>query len=760
MDKQINKRGSEMAHIINSGNYSSDFLKRFRHGSSNLQEYNKLMVDTAVEIAAKPLHESINDPIKQAFFMAQLQMTITHIQGERQHNILAAINPQLGSIRMKERLAYKSFWYEQSTTNNHQPFHIAMAVGLKFLNINPLACFTTIPVGTTQYSTFQPNMLLNERDIINQFNYGNEVYIKKGEDELRDYNGEIRGVVNFYTNNYQKIYVFENRISTYFGDFLCIGRGFLPNYPFGHEYLYQLPTLPCLIFANQDIGFEFRKIYREAGRIASSAFHALTFYGDMKNMSFSELAGRDIILICSPDKPEWDNINKVLREFHKYGVKSVAIYPFPIIGEFCHFGDRQISDEARNMLDQKMIDMSDYERVTMLAKHITDMAIPEDGLQDFIEEYNLDTNGKDNISRKEHKIEFSPWYILDNIDKNINGQIKTRHFFSPENTTLIYGPSDIGKSWFAMQIAISLATGREFFDQAASKPVKVFYLDGEVGNDFARRILQLSKGFDEHERALLNQNLLVRAFADSKELLERSEQILNVLKKAKPHVLLMDNILSLASQAWRGNSDRLFDFLRQIKAIGISPIIVHHTCKNGDTYLGSVSLESLSQNILRLEDARGSTFDMLDAEKSRFCVESETLFEAEADKGPFVRVCLLKTKVAPHWLKESILVWLPIDKSWRQLTKWPEVSCLAENKGEVDDVIDAAVEKEIVSLPPDERKVAQFIFSNPGGVKRKDLDEKFGWREQKSMQVINMLKDNGYVVSEGAGKGCIYKPKS
>lgn len=164
------------------------------------------MVGTTAEIAARPLHESINDPIKQAFFMAQLQMTITHIQGERQHNILAAINPELGSIRMKERLAFRSFWYEQSLTNNNPPFHIAMAVGLKFLNINPLPCFTTIPVGATHFPPFQPDKLLNERAIINEFTHGNGVYIKSGEDTLCDYNGEIRGMVNRYTYNYQNIY--------------------------------------------------------------------------------------------------------------------------------------------------------------------------------------------------------------------------------------------------------------------------------------------------------------------------------------------------------------------------------------------------------------------------------------------------------------------------------------------------------------------------------------------------------------------------
>lgn len=702
----------------------------------------------------------MNNPTKQAFVMAQTQSIIRGVEGGLQNNILAVLNPELGSLRMKERLGSNSFWYELSAAHNRPPFHIAEAVCLTLLNIDPLSCYQTTPADTLPLPSFQQNKLSVERTIIPEFIYGNEVYLKKGEDTFLDYNGEIRSIVNIFTNHSQNIYVFENRISLYCGDFLCIGRSFLPNYPIGHESLYNLPTLPCLVFAVSDVGFEFRQIYREAGEFASSKFHALTFYGNMKNMSFSELTGRDIILICSPDRQEWDNIHELLKICRKFGVKSVAIYPFPIVGKFCHFGDRQISEESRTMLEQEIIDLSIIERITITANCIIHNAIPEHGFKNFLNEYKLTTDGKDLISTDYHKIEFRPWYEFDNEDIYNSGKIKTRQFFSSENTTLVYGPSDIGKSWFTMQIAVSLAAGREFLDFEASQPAKVLYLDGEVGNAFASRIRQLSKDFDEHEMELLNQNLQVFAFAESKELLERSEEILNTFKEERIHVVLIDNILSLAPESWRGRSDCFFEFLRKLKSIGIAPIIVHHTSKKGDAYLGSASLGSLCQNILKLESGRGTTSSMPDTEKSRLCVGSETLSEAETGKGPFVRVLLEKTKVAPYWRDESILVWLPIDKSWQQLTKWPEIPCLAEIHEEVDAVIGAAVEKQLVSLPPDERKVAKFIFSNPGGVKRKDLDEKFGWGEQTSMKVINKLKDNGYVVSEGAGKGCIYKPKS
>lgn len=750
---------AHMAHLINRFWHSNYFLTQtIPPKCPDFQKWNESIIRNAIK-KQKVGFSSFIDDIKKAFSMEQLKFTINNTQERFKEGILAAMNPAIGSMHMKQMLETPSFWHHLSQSYNLPPYCLAESTASTLLGIDYPSCFQTTTIGTRLFPPFEHNKLQKEHTLIHEFSYVNEIYKKYGEDRLIDYNGEIRGLAHCYTNGSRHIFVFENRVSTEAGDYPCIGREPLPNYPFGHENLYTLPLLPCLIFNIPDVCFEFRQIYLEAGKVASSRFHALTCYDNVKNMSFSELSGRDIILICSPDRPEWDDLNDVLKICSKSGVKSVAIYPYPIIGEYCHSGTRLLSEESRELLYRKVVDLNECERVTKLAKHIISQAIPQAELAHFKKEYKLDKDVSDTSIPDEGEFEFQSWRELDNGNIDISEPITTGKFFSSANITLIYGESDTGKSWFSLQVAIAKATGRNVFGLSASSPTKVFYLDGEIGSDFTTRVRQLTKGFTQHEMDLLDKNLKVRSFTESKDLLEHRELLLNVLKKGEAGAVVIDNILSLAPQSWRGKSDSLFDFLRQIKSMKIAPLIVHHTGKSGDTYLGSVSLGSLSQNIIKLTKARGTTCEIQKTTDLRLCESIDTFAEAESDKGPFVHVCLEKTKVAPYWLNESIYVWLPTGQSWRQLTEWPEIPSVIPNNPETDDAQDAQLGKAIMNFPPDERMAMQFIFPKKGGIKRKELDAQFGWEEQKSVDILNSLKDKGFVISEGEGKGRIYKPK-
>lgn len=140
--------------------------------------------------------------------------------------------------------------------------------------------------------------------------------------------------------------------------------------------------------------------------------------------------------------------------------------------------------------------------------------------------------------------------------------------------------------------------------------------------------------------------------------------------------------------------------------------------------------------------------------------EKYSLDDALEGKGPFIRLTIEKTKVAPYWLNESIELYLPVDGIWHQLSDWPEIPCEAHNLDEPCAKLDAAQEDVIMSLPPDERKAMQFICGKKGGIKRKEIDEHCGWEEQKSMSVLNSLKDKGHVIFEGEAKCRVYKPKA
>lgn len=135
-----------------------------------------------------------------------------------------------------------------------------------------------------------------------------------------------------------------------------------------------------------------------------------------------------------------------------------------------------------------------------------------------------------------------------------------------------------------------------------------------------------------------------------------------------------------------------------------------------------------------------------------------TLEDARNGKGPFVRLTIEKTKVAPLWLKESIYLWLPVGGRWQQLTDWPtpanEVVPIIDTREEAD----PAIKEDFASLPPDERDAIKFVFPRKGGIRRQQLQDKFGWSENKAMGILKNLMEQGFVIRKGEGKGCIYKP--
>lgn len=603
-EKSVASKEKIMSHIINMNLHSGSFLREANDLSGmDIAQWHHNLKENAYKMSGKDLTQWQIDPIKQMFVMAQTQFTIANLRESIKENILAVLNPAAGSLKVKEQLLRPSFWSYLSQTYNLTPFFIAESINNVLLKINTSSFFSVNPLGIPEFCTFDKGKLSVERSIIPSFYYGDDLYSKCGEDYLYDYNGELRSIANCYSFQGRNIFVFENRSSFLNSDYLCLGRSFLQNNLFGHENLYKFHELPCLIFVNQDVGFEFRQIIQEARNIASSKFHSLACYENIINMNFSELCGRKIIFVCSPDSQQWGDLKNIFDNCRKSGVKSISLYPYPIVGNFCHIGTREIPQEAAELLNKKIIDLKFCERITKVAEHIIVEAIPETQFSSFEKKYSLIKAEPHTAPIDLEDFQFKSWSKFERKDSN-KGSLSTRDFINPASTTLIYGPSDSGKSWLIIELCIALASGSGSLGLTPAQPAKVFYCDGEIGDAFSSRILQLTKGKPQAFMKLLDENLLVRSFIESNELLEKKEQFLSVLRKEKPNVLVIDNILSLTPKAWRGQNDNLIDLLRELKTMGIAPIIVHHTNKKGDTSLGSVSLEVLSQNIIRLENLR------------------------------------------------------------------------------------------------------------------------------------------------------------
>lgn len=588
--------------------------------------------------------------VKQKLFMDFVKFIIENLETHCADNILSVIayDSGEGSLHMKELLKTNYFWHEISHFYNAAPINCAIAIGASLLGINADSVFQTSSYDIANFESFRPGKLIREPGfvvigghecyinykLLKSFQVGCQIYNYKGSDELLDCNGECRTRANMYSCESENIFVYENRIVGKDFDLLGTGRKSTPNVPFGRDKLLSSPVFPFILPVSPDLGFSLRMLENQLPEGIRNPANLLAYYDNIENMAMGDMFNIDLTLVCSPDQEQWASLRKTIQRFKDSGVRNIKIYPYPIIGEYCHQGIHKLPDTAERQFYEKAIYLKNIEQPTKLFERIIKQSISEHELSDFEKEIGLHNSTAEMLPTSFNR--FRPWYELDNDEGSGNGPLTTREFINASNTTLIYGASDVGKSWFAIVLAIALATEKEILGLAADDPAKVSYLDGEVGSGFASRVRQLTKTYSHVDMDRLNENFMGRNFVDSHELLEHSDLFIEMLCKDKPDVLIIDNILALAPKAWKGKSDYLFDFLRKIKEMGIAPVILHHLGKDGGKYLGSVALEALSQNIIRLDNAR--EHDCQTIQEDTMLDNKYTLKEAKNGKGPFIKI--------------------------------------------------------------------------------------------------------------------------
>jgi len=154
--------------------------------------------------------------------------------------------------------------------------------------------------------------------------------------------------------------------------------------------------------------------------------------------------------------------------------------------------------------------------------------------------------------------------------------------FASDTAALVYGPSGIGKSFFALSVAWAVASGGSFLGWRASRPRRVLYVDGELGAVSLRERLAL---FGRPPKGLM----LSPRDLGTGPLLDLSEEAGIVRLMAAwndPELVVLDALSTLAGLAsgdperW----DRLQRFLLHQKARRRAVLMVHHVNKEGELH--------------------------------------------------------------------------------------------------------------------------------------------------------------------------------
>jgi len=182
-------------------------------------------------------------------------------------------------------------------------------------------------------------------------------------------------------------------------------------------------------------------------------------------------------------------------------------------------------------------------------------------------------------------------------------------------SALIYAAPGVGKSMFALSLALAVAGGGKYLDWEAPRPYRVLFVDGEMPMDTIKeRTELLLKALPGIDQELIRQNLHVfaRQYQDASVIFPNLATIegQNELESQADgfDLVILDNLSTLANVEDE-NASKAFQpivgFLMRMKQLGQACILIHHSGKRASTYRGSSMLATTFEVILGLEKLTG-----------------------------------------------------------------------------------------------------------------------------------------------------------
>lgn len=207
--------------------------------------------------------------------------------------------------------------------------------------------------------------------------------------------------------------------------------------------------------------------------------------------------------------------------------------------------------------------------------------------------------------------------------KSVNREYLLEPFLKQRQPIMIYSKTGLGKSWYSLSIALTIAGGGEFAGYKAPKPSKVAYFDGEMSlEDLQQRVILLVDkiGLDIN---VVDENFifLPRSHQEIKESLpdlnseDEAEYIIDFVEENDIELAVFDNYSTLVNSVDDENNassfNNVMNLLQELSKCKCSSVLVHHANKsNGsNSYRGSSKMAVLMESIIKLDENPNAKFD-------------------------------------------------------------------------------------------------------------------------------------------------------
>lgn len=700
-----------------------------------------LKVQTLVKgIQKQALPACLEDPFLSKIFEAIIDWRVAHLAANQRNRLCY----NLGIMYLDHGQSV----IDQAISLNVSRVDRARVIG-KLLGIYPERLFSVFP--SIRDTSFEEET--HGDGIPLKLLVGDKMFFLHIQDDQYDHRGFVSHAYLWYRStsgqDFQVIAARTLRENWWGRKFptLALGEECAPNWPLGMVEMDDNPGAVVILCAGLNLALTFRAKAKRANIAISKYIISCVIDGEkgLECTDLKVLAYHHVIVLPELSKDGY-------RDMEKFGKKLRAVNA--TVSVFWHplLTDADILPEGDRWMDEEHALATNIDRVEDVTALLDRICRDADSLEVFMERchiWGILTKGRDatqDIQADELRV--VPFHDLQ-ASPATSYKPDLKSIFRVGQISLVWGASNSGKSLTVATLALAFGSGSASFgilNTATSR--KVLIVDGELEqSELHSRFQQLAEALGV-VAALSNIFFIpTRSYEPSQcDLINGAlaKLVCEFVKANGIEVVIIDNIITLASSAARGNEDALFALIRDIERAGANVLLVHHSTKEGDKYKGSANLASKSQNIIRIE-GRNALVQEVDG--------SAQIADALSTTGALIRMTWEKCKSAPCLEGASKVFKLPIGEAWYGVDgdfsdAYSESSTAMDSSTEHDDAGQ--------SLSDDEKSIMALFEDGRASIKRSDVEDTLGCKENKALIILNALKGKKLLGVDGSGRSTQY----
>lgn len=183
-------------------------------------------------------------------------------------------------------------------------------------------------------------------------------------------------------------------------------------------------------------------------------------------------------------------------------------------------------------------------------------------------------------------------------------------FVAEQGTTVVYGEPGLGKSYTILDMVLTATTGREWFGgRKILRPLKTIYIVAEGVGHWGNRV----RAYELHKNGFDHDNVLwvphpVALFSENggSRMPDGIRDLKVAIEKHSPDILVIDTWIRCTGAFGMNENDagNTATVIKQLDSIrdefGVSPIIIHHGTKEGNSPRGSGNLTASVERVIKV----------------------------------------------------------------------------------------------------------------------------------------------------------------